>query len=482
MRKTKWLFVVIGCLLAASFVFVLGTKEGFSAPKKAKDITLSVIWHGGVCSDALLEIAKKYTDETGVKVAGIMVGYGAEWHDKVAAEFAAKGSGFDLACWDSQSISEFAGGGHTVLLNPYIEKSKKLKFTDWSKEMLLRYGEFPDGSGKYYALPINADSEGMHYRKDLFEDPKEKAGFKKKFGYDLDIPQTWSQLKDNAQWFTRPPNLYGFGMMGGREYDYLTSVTNCLVWVFGGELWNPATYEFKGYIDSPASVDGVKFYIELMKFCPPGVSTWGWDEVNAAFQSGKIAMAHNWFYFFNAMSDPKQNKFADKTGFAILPGEVSKRDGKFRREFSMGGQGMGINKYSKHVKEAWDFLEWYNVKEQQMVYAKICQSGRKDVLEDPSWVKLNDYNKLFSVAFNYTNDYWHLPEYAILLDVLQEETHNAVTGKKTPEQAMKDCADRQEKVIEKGGYKIKRTANIPEVPDQLVTPVGKEKIEPIVIK
>jgi hypothetical protein len=37
-------------------------------------------------------------------------------------------------------------------------------------------------------------------------------------------------------------------------------------------------------------------------------------------------------------------------------------------------------------------------------------------------------------------------------------------------------------VIEKGGYKIKRTANIPEVPDQLVTPVGKEKIEPIVIK
>jgi multiple sugar transport system substrate-binding protein len=193
-------------------------------------------------------------------------------------------------------------------------------------------------------------------------------------------------------------------------------------------------------------------------------------------------MAHNWFYFFNAMADPKQNKFADKTGFAILPGQVSPRDNKFRREFSMGGQGMGINKYSKHVKEAWSFLEWYNLKEQQMVYAKICQSGRKDVLEDPEWVKLNDYNKLFGVAFNYTNDYWHLPEYAILLDILQEETHNAVTGEKTPEQAMKDCAERQEKVIEKGGYKIKRTAKIPEVPDQIVTPVGKDKIEPIVIK
>jgi multiple sugar transport system substrate-binding protein len=482
MRKAKWLTVVLGCLLAASFVFVLGTKEGLSAPKKAKDVTITVIWHGGVCADALLEIAKDYTKETGVKVVGTFVGYGPAWHDKVAAEFAAKGSGFDLACWDSQSISEFAGGGHTVLLNPYIEKSKKLKFTDWSKEMLLRYGEYPDGSGKYYALPINADSEGMHYRKDLFEDPKEKAGFKKKYGYGLDIPQTWSQLKDIAEWFTRPPNLYGLGMMGGREYDFLTSVTNCLVWVFGGELWNSQTNEFKGYIDSPASIDGVKFYKELMKFCPPGVETWNWDQVNAAFTSGRVAMAHNWFYFFNAMSDPKQNPYAAKTGFAILPGEVSPRDGKFRREFSMGGQGMGINKYSKNVKESWNFLEWYNLRDQQMVYAKICQSGRKDVLEDTSWIKLNDYNKLFSVAFNYTNDYWHVPEYAILLDILQEETHNAVTGKKTPEQAMKDCADRQEKVMEKAGYKIKRTANIPEVPDQIVTPVGKDKVEPIVVK
>jgi multiple sugar transport system substrate-binding protein len=480
MRRHKWLYVALSFLLAASFVFVLGTKEGLAA--KTKDVTLTVIWHGGVCADTLLEISKDFTKETGIKVVASFVGYGAPWHDKVAAEFAAHGSGFDLACWDSQSISEFAGGGHCVLLNPYIEKSKVLKMSDWSKEMLLRYGEYPDGSGKYYGLPINADSEGMMYRKDYFEDPKEKAGFKKKYGYDLDIPQTYDQLKDIAEWFTRPPNLYGYAVMGGREYDFLTSITNSYIWSFGGELWNPKTYEIKGYLDSPASVDAIKYYIDTMKFCPPGVETWGWDEENAAFTTGKVVMCHQWFYFFNDMTKKDKNPFADKTGFAILPGQVSKRDGKFRREFSMGGQGMGISKYSKHVKEAWQFLEWYNLKPQQMMYAKVCQSGRKDVLEDPSWTGMNPYNKLFAVAFNYTNDYWHLPEYAILLDIMQEETHNAVTGKKTPEQALKDCADRHEKVLEKAGYKIKRTAKIPEVPDQIVTPIGKDKVEPLIIK
>jgi multiple sugar transport system substrate-binding protein len=483
MRKHKWFLIILGCVLAASFVFVVGTREGLGAPKKGKEVTLTVVWHAGVCGDALLEIAKNYTEKTGVKVEGAFVDYGPQWHDKVAAEFAARGSGFDLAAWDSQSLSEFAGGGHCVLLNPYIEKSKVLKMTDWTKEMLKRYGEYPEGSGKYYGLPINADCEGLHYRTDLFGDPKEKAGFKKKYGYDLAIPQTWSQLKDIAEWFTRPPKLYGLGMMGGREYDYITSVTNCTLWVFGGELWNPATNEFKGYIDSPASIDGLKFYISLMKYCPPGVETWGFTEVNEAYQSGRVAMAHNWFYFFASMASPKEDpSYYDKTGFAILPGEVSPRDKKFRREFSMGGQGMGISKYSKNIKEAWNFLEWYNLKEQQMIYAKICQSGNRLVWEDPAWTGLNAYNKLFRVAFNYTNDYWHLPEYAILLDILQEETHNASTGTKTPEQAMKDCAERQEKVMERAGYKIKRTANIPEVPDQIVFPCGKDKIEPIIVE
>ncbi len=457
-------------IMAGLLVFTLLVLPVYS---QAKDVTLTVVWHAGICAETLLDIAKDYTELTGVKVVGALVPYGPQWHDKVASEFAAHGSGFDLAAWDSQSVAEFAGGGHTVLLNPLMEKSTKLSRDDFSPVSLARYGEYPDGSGNSYALPVNQDCIGLMYRKDLFEDPKEKEAFYQKYRYELGVPKTYRQLRNIAEFFTRPEqNLWGWAQYGGREYDYATSSSNTFVWAFGGELWNPKTNEFKGYIDSPASIDGVKFYIDLFKYCPPGAETWGYDEVNTAFQQGQVAMAMQWFYFFGSMLDPKISKVYDKVDFAILPGEYG-RDGLFRREYSMGGQGLGISKYSKNIEEAWKFLEWYEQHEQQMRYAQNCQTGRMSVLTDPEWLKLNPYNRLFVQAAQWTNDYWHVPEYPILLDILQEEVHNAIVKKKTVEKALADCAERQERVMKRAGYEITRTPKV-DVPDKVViNPAGR---------
>ena len=47
-----------------------------------------------------------------------------------------------------------------------------------------------DKSSKYWAVPLEGDANGWAYRKDWFEDPKEKAAFKAKYGYDLGVPKT----------------------------------------------------------------------------------------------------------------------------------------------------------------------------------------------------------------------------------------------------------------------------------------------------
>jgi multiple sugar transport system substrate-binding protein len=440
---------------------------------------LVVIWNAGTCPSAFLNIAKEYTKETGVSMKGAFVPYGPQWHDKMASEFAAQGSGFDIAVWDSQSVAEFAGAGHTELLNERIKNSDLISLEEYDPTALIRYGEYPDASGQIWALPINQDAFGMMYRKDLFEDPKEKKAFKEKYGYDLAVPDTYQQAKDIAEFFTRPDQgLYGWAQYGGREYDFATSSSNCFLWSFGGELWNPETKEIDGYLNSPASLDGVKFYLDMFNYSPTGATNWGFDEINSAFQQGKLAMAMQWYFFFGSNADPSVSKVADKTAFANLPGAVG-RDGKFRRQFSLGGQGMGINKYSKCVEETWKFIEWYQQYPQQWQYAQTCQSARTDVLSNPEWYKLNAWNKQFSKAMQYTNDYWHLPEYIILLDILQEEITNAISGKKTAEQALDDCVKRQERELKRAGYKVTRTEKIPEVPDQLVSPCGKDKITPI---
>ena len=447
-----------------------------AASSASADTELTFVWHAGTCADALDEIARDYPDKS-VKIVPALVPYGPEWHNKIASEFAIQGDAFDFAMWDSQSTAEFAS--HAVKINDIFDKSSYLKADIFPPASLSRYGEYPDGSGEYYGLPANQDAYGLTYRKDLFEDPKEKEAFKAKYGRDLAVPQTYQEAKDVAEFFTRPDQgLYGWGQRGGRDYDFATTASNSCLWSFGGELYNPATFEVKGYLDSPASIDGVQAYVDMFKFGPPGSGNWGFDEVNAAFQQGQLAMAMQWFYFNGSNADPKVNKFADKTAFAVLPGAVG-RDGKFRRQFSVGGQGMGINKYSKKLPELTKFMEWYFQPDQQKRYAAVCQTGLKAVLESPDWQNLNSYNRQFSTALQYLNDYWHLPEYPVLLDELQQEVSNAISGTKTVQQALADAAEKNERTLERAGYEIKRGDTTPEVPDQTISPVGQDAVVPV---
>ena len=133
---------------------------------------------------------------------------------------------------------------------------------------------------------------------------------------------------------------------------------------------------------------------------------------------------------------------------------------------------MGISKYSKYKKEAFAFIEWFQQKEQQMRYSVAGQSGRLDVLQDKNWQNLTSWNKQFSRGMSMTNDYWHIPEYIPLLEILQKEVVNAVVGIKTVTQAMNDAAVSQEQLLISKGYRIDRTKNIPVVPDTIVTPGG----------
>ncbi len=355
---------------------------------------------------------------------------------------------------DSQSTAEFAG--HAVKLNDIFDKSSYLKADIFPPASLSRYGEYPDGSGEYYGLPANQDAYGLTYRKDLFEDPKEKEAFKAKYGKELAVPQTYQDAKEIAEFFTRPDQgLYGWGQMGGRDYDFATTASNSFLWSFGGELYNPTTMEVKGYLDSAGFGRRRAGLCRHVQVRPPGSGNWGFDEVNAAFQQGQLAMAMQWFYFNGSNADPKVTSSPTRPPSPCFRAPSAATE-KFRRQFSVGGQGMGINKYSKKLPELTKFMEWYFLPDQQKRYAAVCQTGLKSVLESPDWQGLNSYNRQFSTALAYLNDYWHLPEYPALLDELQQEVSNAVSGSKTVQQAL--SGRRREERADAGARRLRDQA------------------------
>lgn len=449
-----------------------------AAHRPASAETLRFVWHAGTCADAFMDVAGNYPDRN-VEVVADLVPYGAEYYDRIVAGFAGTAPSFDFAMWDSQWTAEFASAGHAYSINEVFARSRVLKPDLFDPASLARYGEYPDGSGRLWGLPVNQDAYGLMYRTDLFEDPAEKQAFKARYGRELEPPQTFQEARDIAAFFTRPDqDLYGWGQMGGREYDFATTASNSFLWSFGGELYNPLTYEVKGYLNAPASIDGVQFYIDMFDYGPPGSREWGWEEVNAAFRQGRLAMAMQWYYFNGANADPTVNRFADVTGFGNLPGAVG-RDGMFRRQFSVGGQGMGVNAGSQKIEALIRFMEWYFEPAQQLRYAAVCQTGLRAVLDSPQWQGLNRYNRHFARALAHTNDYWHLPEYAVLLAVLQEEITDAIAGRKTVQQALDAAAGRHEGILARAGYRIARSATPPEVPDRIVAPVGTDRVEPL---
>src|SRR4029078_4984826 len=118
------------------------------------------------------------------------------------------------------------------------------------------YAEYPKGSGKYWAYPTEGDADGWAYRKDLFEDPAEMTAFKAKYNRDLAVPKTWVELRDIAEFFTRPDkNQYGVSVYTQKDYDALTMGFENVLFSWGGDWGDYATYKVDGILNTPKNAE-----------------------------------------------------------------------------------------------------------------------------------------------------------------------------------------------------------------------------------
>src|SRR4029453_6549009 len=95
--------------------------------------------------------------------------------------------------------------------------------------------------------------------------------FKAKYGYDLAVPKTWAELRDIAEFFTRPDkNQYGVSIYTQKDYDALTMGFENVVFSYGGDWGDYATYKVDGILNNQKGVAALEYYKELSKFMPPG--------------------------------------------------------------------------------------------------------------------------------------------------------------------------------------------------------------------
>ena len=230
------------------------------------------------------------------------------------------------------------------------------------------YAEYPPGSKKYWAIPLEGDANGWAYRKDWFEDPKEKEAFKAKYHYDLDVPKDYTQLRDIAEFFHRPnEKRYGVALYTDNTYDALAMGIEQTIFSFGGELGNYSSYKVRDIINSKQNVEALKWYRDLYKFAPPGWGKAFFLEDNQAITEGVAAMSMNFFAFFPALANPATNKNAAGTGFFANPAGPGGKP----RFAALGGQGVSVVSYSKKREQALKFLEWFVRDDVQQRWAEL---------------------------------------------------------------------------------------------------------------
>lgn len=440
-------------IILVGVMLVMGIITG-AAPAQ-EGVTLTVTWAAWYPADYLVKLSKEFTQQNpNIKIDGAFIPW-PQYHDRVFTEFASGKPSFDIVVPDSQWIGEAVEGGHLMELTDWMKKN--IQFENWYEFPLRAYGEYPDNSGHWYGVPLLLDFVMCAYRKDLFNDPKEKAAFKQQYGYELKPPDTWGELLDMARFFTRPKkNLYGFATWQAPIATAgLADVFLGPFWSMGANLWDPRTKHVQGILNNKAGIEAAKLWVELYKTHPPGAANYSIDETMTAFQQGIVSMIGMYAMFYPGLLDPNLSLYVDQTGFFTEPGAIG-ADGQFRHFVQLGGQGLAVSSYTPHKEEALKFIKWTTRDDFQWKWTEGGNyTAKRTIIQDPAYTRRfpnADVAKVVKESAPLLRDFWEIPEYNEMGEYLAVQLNQAILGKIDPEEAMDRIAKRHEEILRRAGY------------------------------
>lgn len=409
---------------------------------------LNILWAQWDPADYLQQVGNMYEQETGIAVNIVQEPW-ASFQDRFFTEMAAGGDSWDMVVGDSQWLGAGSSQGHYMDLTEFLTSTGIADTV--TPATLTYYGEYPTGSGQYWAYPTEGDADGWAYRQDLFEDPEEMAAFEEEYGYPLDIPQNYEQFMDIARFFTRPEEgLYGAAIYGQNGYDSMVMGVENTMFAWGAR-WKDDDNNVQGVVNDERAVEALEAYKELWDCCsPPGMSAAFFNEVNDAYISGQAAMAMNFFAFFPALANSEVNPYAETTGYFANP------EGPYGdRGAALGGQGISIINYiSDERKQAsLDFIEWFAQEEIQTEWAALGgYTCNANVLESEVFLTAAPFNPAFAESMNIVQDFWNVPVYDPLLQAANQEFGAyIIEGQGTAQETMDAIAEQHHQILVEAG-------------------------------
>jgi multiple sugar transport system substrate-binding protein len=397
---------------------------------------------------------------TGIKVNVIEVPTN-EIFTKILQEYQAHTGAYDVVSFVPSWQADLVSAGAIADLDPYI---KKYGYGDSLQDVEDSYRAMMYTDGKVYSIVDDGDVLVLYYRKDIFDDPKNKEEFKTKYGYDLAPPTTWKQFDEIARFFTDrdAPDFYGAAVQrnpGQLHYFFQERFRN-----EGGKFFDPKT--MKATINSDIGVAVLKDMMDENKLMPKGAEAWGPLEVMKEWMAGHLAMTiwwpplGRWSAGFGtdekALSWVPTSEVKGKVGYAPTPGG--------HPELALGGS-MALSSDSKNEEAAYLFMQWMSspsiTVEREMLPYSLRDPHRKSDFTNEKfrrlWPSAGDYLDALEVGAKTGLIDLSIRNTFQYQDALIRGLQKALAGD-DPKAVLDDVAAEWDKITEKTGVDKQRQA------------------------
>ena len=398
--------------------------------KAAGPITIHVLTQdqAGMKPAEIDQIARDFEAQNpNIKIVMEYVPYEAI-HDKITTGMAAKPPAYDASMIDVIWPDEFIKAGYLLDVTNRITPE-------------MKSGIFPSAwngvtrNGKVYGMPWLMDNKYFMYNKDMLQ----KAGFNAP-------PKTWEELMDQAkvikqQGLAEFPIIWSWAQQEASICDFTV-----LLYGNGGSFVDasgkPAFNNEKGV----QVLTWMKKSIDDGLSNPNSISSLEAD-VDNSFIAGKAAFAVNWLNQYSDSNNPDNSKIVGQAAFAPMPVFASGAAAGIKSASVDGSSSFAIMATTPHPNETWKFLTYLTSNAVQTKFsAEMLPMWQIDFQGD-SLTKLlaaTPTNPVtvpaFLAQFPYANERPTVAYYNEASTALQQAIQEALTGVKTPQQALDEAA------------------------------------------
>jgi multiple sugar transport system substrate-binding protein len=416
-------------LFVLALLFLVGT-VGCAPKQVAGPVTIHVITmdQAAMKTSEMDEVARAFEAlNPDIKVSMEYVSYD-NLHDKIVTGMAAKPPAYDAVMVDVIWPDEFIKAGYLLDVSSRVTPEMKSGMFPAAWNGVTR-------NGKIYGMPWLMDVKYFMYNKDMLQ----KAGISAP-------PTTWEELADQAKTIKEKgvaeyPIIWSWNQKEGVICDF-----TALLFGNGGAFLDAS--------GKPVFNDdkGVQVLTWMKQTIDDGLSnpnSVAADEgaVEADFLAGKSAFAVNWLFQYSDSNDAAKSQIVGQAAFAPMPVFKAGADAGIKSSSVDGSSAFAVIATSPYADQAWKFLSYLSSNEVQLKYSKEQLPVWQADFQGDALTTLEAQTPTnpvtvpaFLAQFPYANERPTVPYYNEGSAALQLAIQEALTGVKSPKDALDAAA------------------------------------------